>query len=72
MEKIKRVEKEREEAKQEAKVARLAVTTAGDAKARVEDDLARILNALATAEEDRHKSETKIAFLAIERTSLLL
>ena len=48
--------KEREEAKQEAKMARLAVTAAGDAKARVEDDLARVLDALAAAEEDGRKS----------------
>ena len=72
MEKIKRAEKEREEAKQEAKVARLAVTAAGDAKARVKDDLARILDALAAAEEDGYRLETKIACLVIERTSLLL
>ena len=39
-EKIKRVEKERDEAKQEAKVARLATIAAGEAKARAEDDLA--------------------------------
>ena len=51
-EKIKRAEKEREEAKQEAKVARLAVTSAGNAKARVEDDLAKVLDALAVGEED--------------------
>ena len=71
-EKIKRVEKEREEAKQEAKVARLAVTAAGDAKARVEDDLARVLDALAVAEEDRRRSEAEIIRLTVERTSLLL
>ena len=66
------MEKEREEAKQEVKVARLAVTTVGDAKARVKDDLARVLDALATTEEDGRKSEAEIACLAIERTSLLL
>ena len=71
-EKIKRVKKEREEAKQEAKVARLAATTLGDAKARVEDELARVLDALAAAEEDGHKSVAEIAHLVVERTSLLL
>ena len=70
--KIKRVDKEREKANQEAKVARLVATTSGDAKARVEDDLTEVLDALATAKEDGHKSEAEIARLAVERTSLLL
>ena len=51
-------------------MARLAVIAAGDAKARVEDDLARILDALAAAEEDGRKSEAEIARLVIEQTSL--
>ena len=72
MEKIKRVQKERDEAKQEAKVARLAVTTIGDAKARVEDDLARVLDALVAAKEDKRGSEAGITCLAVERMSLLL
>ena len=41
-EKIVRVEKERDEAKHEAKVARLVVGATGNAKTRVEDDLARV------------------------------
>ena len=72
MEKIKQAEKERDEDKQEAKVARLAVTVAGDAKERVEDDLARVLDALAAAKEDRRKSKAEIARLAVERTLLLI
>ena len=36
------VEKERNEAKEEAQVARLAAVVAGDAKAKAEGDLARI------------------------------
>ena len=50
----------------------LAVTAIGDAKARVEDDLARVLDALVTAKEDGYRSEAEIARLAIELTSLLL
>ena len=50
-EKIERVEKERDEAKQEAKVDLLATIAAGEAKVRTEDDLARIRDALATVEE---------------------
>ena len=41
-EKIERVEKERDKAKQEAKVARLVAIGAGKAKERVENDLARM------------------------------
>ena len=53
-------------------MARLAVITASDAKARVEDNLARVLDALAVAEEDGRRLEAEIACLAIERKSLLL
>ena len=53
-------------------MARLAITSAGDAKARVEDDLARVLDALATLEEDGRRLEVEIARLAAERMSLLL
>ena len=70
--KIKWVEKERDKAKRETKVARLAATTASDAKARVKDDLANALDALATTEEDGRRSEAEIACLAVERMSLLL
>ena len=37
--KIERAKKERDEAKQEAKVARLTIVVVGNAKARAEDDL---------------------------------
>ena len=43
--------KERDEAKQEARVAQLLATSAGDAKAKVEADLTNALNSLAAAEE---------------------
>ena len=36
------MEKEKDEAKQEARVARLVAMAAGEAKARAEDDLARM------------------------------
>ena len=47
-------------------MARLAITAVGDDKARVEDDLARVLDALAVAEEDGHRSGAEIAHLAVE------
>ena len=47
-------------------MARLVATTSGDAKARMEDDLAGVLDALAAAKEDECKSEAEIARLAVE------
>ena len=46
------MEKEKDEAKQEAKMAHLAAMAAGETKARAEDELARMQNALAIVEED--------------------
>ena len=71
-EKIAGAEKERDEAKKKAQVARLDVVATGDTKARVEDDLARVQEALAVAEEARHKVEAETTHLEVERTSLLL
>ena len=51
---------------------RLAATAASDAKVRVEDELARVLDALATTEEDGCKSVAEIARLEVERTLFLL
>ena len=45
------VEKERDKAKEKARVAQLAAITASDTKARVEGDLAKVQEALAVAEE---------------------
>ena len=71
-EKIERKEKERDEEKQEAKVARLTAVAVGDAKARIEDDLIRALDALAAAEEDVRRLEAEVARLTVEQTLLLL
>ena len=48
-EKIELAEKERNEAKQESKVACLIAVVVGDAKARAEDDLTKALDALVAA-----------------------
>ena len=53
IEKTTGAEKERDKAKEEAQVTRLAVVTAGEAKAKAEGDLAKVQDALAAAEEDR-------------------
>ena len=50
-------EKERNEAKEEAQVARLAAVVAGDVKAKAEGDLARVQDALAVLEEARAVAE---------------
>ena len=72
-------EKERDEAKKEAQVARLVTVAAGDSKAKAEGDLARVHNALAVVEEARVvkeearcKAEVEATCLEVERTSILL
>ena len=57
------MEKERDEAKEEAQAACLAVVMAGEAKARAEDELARVQDALVVAEEARHRAEAARFFL---------
>ena len=64
------MEKERDEAKQEAKVACLMVVAAGNAKVRAEDDLNRVQDALVVAEEDGCRLKAEVACLAVEQTSL--
>ena len=71
-EKIERAENEWDEAKQEAKVARLTAVTAGDARARAEDDLTPVQDALAVMKEDRGGLAAEVVLLTVERTSLLL
>ena len=66
------MEKERDEAKEEAQVARLDATAAGDAKARAKGDLARVQDALAVAKEAKRKAEAKTTHIEVEQTSLLL
>ena len=55
---MKGTEEERDRAKEEAQVARLALLTTGEAKAR--------------AEETRRKAEEETAHLEVKRMSLLL
>ena len=63
-----RAEKERDEAKQEAKAAQLVAALAGDAKARAEVNLTTALNSLAAAEEGVRRSEAEAT---AKRLSLL-
>ena len=62
-ERIARTEKERDEDKHEAKVARLAASAACDTKARVEENLARVQEALATVGEGRRMADAEVSHL---------
>ena len=53
-------------------MARLDAMATGEAKARVEDDLTRMRDALAATEEDERGLEAKVVRLTVERTSLFL
>ena len=53
-------------------MARLAVIATGEAKARAEDDLTRVRDALEDAEEDGLGLEAENDSLTVERMSLLL
>ena len=63
---------ERDEAKEEAQHARLAIVAAGDAKAWAENDLEKVRNALAVAKEAKCKVDAKTSLLEVEWTTLLL
>ena len=64
-EKITGVEKERDKAKEEAQVARLATIVAGDAKAKMEGDLAMVQDPLAVVEEAKRKVEAETTRLEV-------
>ena len=55
------VEKERDEAKEEAHLARLDTVEAGDSKALVEDKLAKVHDALVVLEEVKRKAKVEAA-----------
>ena len=69
VEKIERVEKEKDKTKQEAKVARLV---ASEGKARAKDELIRVRDALVVTDVDRRGLEVEVSCLSVEQTSLLL
>ena len=71
-ERIASAEKEKDEAKEEAQITRLAAVAAGDAKAQANDELARVQDALLIAKEVMHKAKAEAARLEVERISLLL
>ena len=60
------MEKERDEGKEEVQLTQLAVVAASDAKALVEDKLARVQDALVVVEEARWKAEVEASHLEVE------
>ena len=72
VEKIELEEKKGDEAKQEAKEARLVAVAAGQAKAKTKDDLTGVRDALVARKEDGCGLEAEIVRLTVERMSLLL
>ena len=54
-------EKERDEAKEEMQLARLATIAEGDLKSLEKDKLARVQDALAVAEEARRMAKAKVS-----------
>ena len=65
--------KERDKAKEEAQVARLAAIVVGNVKEKIEGDLTRVKDALAAVEESmvvteeaRHKVESEVARLEVD------
>ena len=78
-EKMAGAKKERYEAKEEAQVARLVPVVAGDVRAKMKGDLARVKDILTAgeeakvvAEEARRKVESEAAQLEVDLISLLL
>ena len=68
MTRVIRAEKERDEAKNEARATQLVATSRGDAKAKVEVDMTKALNSLGTKEEGGCRLEAEIARLEVELT----
>ena len=59
------VEQERDEAKAEVQVAQLAAIEAGDMKARAEEELTRVRDALAAVEEARRKAKVEASRMVV-------
>ena len=69
-ERASRAEGERDAARCEASTSRLAAEAAGDAKARVDDELARVRISLISEEERGREAKAEIARLKVEYASL--
>ena len=67
-----RADAEKDAARHDASMARMDADVAGNARAKMESELARIQNALAVAKEARRKVKEEVSHLADERVSLLL
>ena len=72
VEKLARAEAERGATRHEALMALMDVDAAGNARVKMESELAKVQNALAVLEEARRKAEDEATRLVVERVSLLL
>ena len=72
IENMARAKADRDAAHHDASMARMDADVAGNTRAKVEFELARVQNALAVAEEARWKAEKEASRLADELVSLLL
>ena len=72
LEKMARAKAERDVARHDSSMARMDAEATGNARVKVESELARVQNALAVAEEARLKAKDEVSRLANEQVSLLL
>ena len=72
VERIARAKSERDAARHDALMACMDANAEGNVRARVEYELAKVQNALATTEEAKWKVDDKVSRLTDERVSLLL
>ena len=67
-----RAEEERDAARHDSLMAHMDADAAGNVRARLESELARVQSALAAIEEARQKANDEVSCLTDERVSLLL
>ena len=67
-----RAKAERDAARHDVSMARRDADATGNARAKMESELARVQNALVVTEEARRKAKDEVSRLADERVSLLL
>ena len=72
IERMARAKVERDASRHDALMAHMDANAAGNARARVESELARVKNALAATNEARWKADDEVSRLTEKRVSLLL
>ena len=72
VERMAQADSERDASRLDASMARMDANAAGNARAKVESELARVQNALVIVEKARRKADNEVSRLTNERVSLLL